>query len=350
MSDNVEIDAIIAELDAARNAQQADEVLALANARLEEGDLLNPANDNARYYYELVLSNDPQNTAARQGLSVIANKLVLQARSEIDNNNFDSARGLLNDARAVDPENAEVTAATGALVNAQDALVEQQRRQAEAERLAELERQAAEARAEAERQAAADRAAAEARAEAERQAAAERAAAEAAAAEAATDSVVDDDAAVATNANASEAAEAGDAGRNAPPATQRNEAMAPAASQQLTASIAAGAPSQIEAAQQNATPSGPAQAAFSTLNRIKYVAPKYPRSAERRNLSGWVEIAFTVTTDGTAKDVEVRNSEPGDTFDNAAIKAVEKWQFEPVYENGVLVEKRTGVRMMFALE
>ena len=31
-------------------------------------------------------------------------------------------------------------------------------------------------------------------------------------------------------------------------------------------------------------------------------------------------------------------------------RAVEKWEFEPVIENGTAVEKRAGVRMMFALE
>ncbi len=50
------------------------------------------------------------------------------------------------------------------------------------------------------------------------------------------------------------------------------------------------------------------------------------------------------------KDVDVRTSEPGETFDSAAIKAVEKWEFEPVVERGVIVEKRAGVRLMFALE
>ena len=80
------------------------------------------------------------------------------------------------------------------------------------------------------------------------------------------------------------------------------------------------------------------------------MAPKYPRSAERRNLSGWVDIVFTVSREGTVKDIEIRDSKPGDTFVNAAIRAVERWEFEPVTENGVVVETRTGVRMMFALE
>jgi protein TonB len=88
----------------------------------------------------------------------------------------------------------------------------------------------------------------------------------------------------------------------------------------------------------------------SSLTRTRYVAPKYPRSAQRRNQSGWVDIVFTVTTDGTVRDIVVRNSEPGDTFVSAATKAVEKWEFEPVVENGSVIEKRAGIRLMFALE
>ena len=88
----------------------------------------------------------------------------------------------------------------------------------------------------------------------------------------------------------------------------------------------------------------------STLTRTRYVAPKYPRAAERRNQSGWVDIVFTVDVDGTTKNIEVRDSEPGTTFVNAAVKAVEKWEFMPVFENGIVVEERAGVRMMFAIE
>jgi TonB family protein len=90
--------------------------------------------------------------------------------------------------------------------------------------------------------------------------------------------------------------------------------------------------------------------AVSSLKRIRYVAPKYPRSAERRSQSGWVDLVFTVNVDGSVKNIEVRDSEPGDLFVNAAVKAVEKWEFEPVVANGVVIEKRAGVRMMFAIE
>ena len=90
--------------------------------------------------------------------------------------------------------------------------------------------------------------------------------------------------------------------------------------------------------------------AASSLNRTKYVAPKYPRAAQRRGLTGWVEVQFTVDVDGTVRNVSVVNSEPGLTFVNAAVKAVEAWEFEPVIENGVAIEKLAAVRMMFAVE
>ena len=61
-------------------------------------------------------------------------------------------------------------------------------------------------------------------------------------------------------------------------------------------------------------------------------------------------MIFIVATDGSVRNIEIRGSEPGQTFVNAAVRAVEKWRFEPILENGRAVEKRAGVRMMFALE
>jgi TonB family protein len=49
-------------------------------------------------------------------------------------------------------------------------------------------------------------------------------------------------------------------------------------------------------------------------------------------------------------DVAVLRAEQGKTFNRAAIRAVERWRFEPVIENGVAVEKRTVVRLLFDLE
>ena len=305
VADTTEIDVVAAELIAARSEQQVDDVLAKATARLDSGDLLSPSNDNARYYYQLVLANDAGNTSARQGLSVIAGKLAFQARTEIDNGDLSLASDTLANARALDPSNSEVAATAEALASKRAEIAEQ-------ERINEANRQAlAEQQAAAERQAEADRlAAAEQQAEAERLAQ-DQSAAATIAASAATMAVISD-------------AADGASVESTAVATPLREPAQAAINQQPTS--------------------------ISSLNRTKYAAPKYPRSAQRRNLSGWVDVVFTVTTDGTVTDINVRNSEPGETFVNAAVKAVEKWEFEPVVEDGFVVEKRAGVRLMFALE
>ena len=311
VADTSEIDVVAAELATARSVQQVDDVLNKAAARMDAGDLISPANNNARYFYELVLSNDPENLAAQQGLSVVAGKLAFQARTEMDNGNLQAAEDILANARALDPENVEVGATITALAGVHAAIAQQQRRAA-ANRKA-----AAERRANEERQAALEK-----QAELERQAEAERRAAESQAAEA--DNAVEESTtvAVATVAAAAKDESADNSGKAVEPELA--------------------APTEATTSQ---TP-----VAISTLTRTKYVAPKYPRAAQRRNQSGWVDVVFIVTSEGLVRDIGIRNSEPGDTFVNSATKAVEKWEFEPVIENGVAVEKFVGVRMMFAVE
>ena len=364
VTDKSEIVAVADELNAALSDQRVDEVIAEANARLDEGRLIAPSNDNARYYYELALSIDPGNAAARQGLTVIAGKLVLEARQQIDAGELDAAGRKLADARRVDPSSSEVAATEAVLQSARDRREEDIR--AAANKAA--QEQAAAQRAAAER-AAAEQAAAE-QAEAERiaaaAAAAERAAAERAAAERRTAELAT---ALRTGATPSSAgaAPAAAAAASQPPAQEpvRREPpvaqpvqSAPATDRQSFAvagsgdTVETGTPVRSTPPPQQAavTPQEPDPVAASSLNRTKYVPPRYPRSAERREISGWVDVIFTVDIDGKVTDISVRDSNPGETFVGAAINAVEKWEFEPVIENGVAIQKRAAVRMMFAIE
>jgi protein TonB len=325
LADTSEIDTVLGELRNARSAQQVDDVLAKAAARLDSGALLRPSNDNARYFYELVLSNDPGNTIARQGLNVIAAKLAFQARGDIDNGRLDAAEKVLADAQQLDSTNTEVAAAITALATARTAAAEQQRRAAAERDAVEQRRVAAEKQAAADRQADADRKAA---------------AAVAVAAGAKTENTVS-----ASNTIDKKTTDAG-----VKPATESVDRSA-------DAELASAPNTQVGASSEPTKSKEPSTApgieiptAVSSLTRTKYVAPKYPRTAQRRNLSGWVDVVFTVAIDGTVTSVEVRDSEPDQTFVNAAISAVEKWEFEPVIENGVVIEKKAGVRMMFALE
>ena len=320
IADTTEIDAVDDELSAALASQRIDEVLAQANQRLDEGRLISPSNDNARYYFELALSNDPGNTAARQGLVVVASKLVLQARQQVDQGNFDEAEALLTDARRLDPSSSDLAASTAALSDA---------RQRRADEI-----QAARDRAAAER-AAAERAAAE-------QAAAERRAAEQAAAEQA---VAQEPASQSSQPEPSVNEPAAQSDVVEPPAAEPSPPEQTAVDETV-----AGAGEAAE----NTTPAASAAASdpvsVSSLKRTKYVAPKYPRAAQRRGVSGWVDVIFTVDIDGSVADVSIRDATPGETFVSAAINAVEKWEFEPVVEDGVAVQKRAAVRMMFAIE
>jgi len=280
VSGNAEIDTVDDELRRQLGEQHVDDILLKGNARLADGKLTAPSNDNARYYFELVLSKDPDNSAARQGVNVIASKLVLQARAEIDDGQFEAAEILLADARRLDPTSSGLAASTAALDAALENLGGDQSEaafQATAERSDEQE------------------------------------------------PVADDEESTTVELTAAIAAIETTAEDFGPPVSASGSVTTESKGQLNPVSIR-------------------------SMTRTKYVAPKYPRAAQRRSISGWVDVEFTVGTDGTVKDVAIRGSDPGVTFVNAAVNAVEDWEFEPNLEDGLAVEKRAAVRMMFALE
>jgi TonB family protein len=102
----------------------------------------------------------------------------------------------------------------------------------------------------------------------------------------------------------------------------------------------------IAARDQNSQLSNVVSAA--SLKRVRMVSPAYPDAARKRGIEGWVELAFTVQTNGTVDQVEVRNASPADVFDDAAIRAVRQWRFEPVEKNGERIEQRAMVRLKFS--
>lgn len=83
------------------------------------------------------------------------------------------------------------------------------------------------------------------------------------------------------------------------------------------------------------------------LKRTRMINPVYPEAARKRGIEGWVELAFTVMPNGSVEDVEVRNSSPADVFDDAAVRAIRGWRFEPVERNGQRISQRAMVRLRF---
>ena len=76
-------------------------------------------------------------------------------------------------------------------------------------------------------------------------------------------------------------------------------------------------------------------------------APQYPREAILNGISGWVDVEFTVNTDGSVSDVNVVQAQPVMVFNKSALRAVANWRFTPYTVNGVPETKRIRMRVDF---
>ena len=87
----------------------------------------------------------------------------------------------------------------------------------------------------------------------------------------------------------------------------------------------------------------------SALKISQYVAPTFPQRATDRNLEGWVDIEFTVGTDGKTRNIVVTDASHETMFRREATEAVEKWQFEPRIFMGRAIEQTSFTRIRFVL-
>ncbi len=78
-------------------------------------------------------------------------------------------------------------------------------------------------------------------------------------------------------------------------------------------------------------------------------APDYPPRAAARGLEGWVQIQFAVTATGTVRDPVVVAAEPRGIFEDAALKAIARWRYNPRIDGGVAVE-RVGLQTVIRFE
>jgi protein TonB len=80
------------------------------------------------------------------------------------------------------------------------------------------------------------------------------------------------------------------------------------------------------------------------------INPDYPPRALSRGIQGWVIVQFTISATGTVKDPKVVDSS-NSIFNDAALKAIARWRYNPKVEEGVAVE-RVGVqtKLVFQLE
>ncbi|HEX5133504.1 MAG TPA: energy transducer TonB [Candidatus Krumholzibacteria bacterium] len=73
--------------------------------------------------------------------------------------------------------------------------------------------------------------------------------------------------------------------------------------------------------------------------------PVYPFKAREQGVEGVVQVKILVSADGSVGDVQIMDARPPDTFNDAVLKAVPHWRFEP----GVIGGKRVTSWVVTAL-
>lgn len=79
------------------------------------------------------------------------------------------------------------------------------------------------------------------------------------------------------------------------------------------------------------------------------VDPDYPPRALMSETEGWVQVQFAITPTGTVKNAQVVAAEPRGVFDDAALKAIARWRYNPKIESGVPVE-RVGLQTIIRFQ
>jgi len=77
----------------------------------------------------------------------------------------------------------------------------------------------------------------------------------------------------------------------------------------------------------------------SALPQVR-IEPDYPQIAKARGIEGWITFRFTVTREGRVTDVEIVDADPPRVWDQATLRAVSNWRYQPKLEDGVPVEQQ----------
>jgi protein TonB len=129
---------------------------------------------------------------------------------------------------------------------------------------------------------------------------------------------------------------------SAPPPAAAATVITPAAPTSPSPSTAPAAATSAPAAEP-----APTWVPESNLMRVLFVPPAYPDEALTRNISGWVDLEFTVTAEGKVADITVLAAEPSGMFDRAARTALARSRYRPVTRDGIAVAQRARIRVRF---
>jgi protein TonB len=123
---------------------------------------------------------------------------------------------------------------------------------------------------------------------------------------------------------------------------------------QAPAAPAFRAPPPPAAAPVATTPAAPVPAPLATADSaprlLSSPAPRYPRDAQRRGLSGTVLLRIHVGADGEPQSVDLVQGSGARELDRAAVEAVRRWRFAPATRGGQPVEGSVQVPITFNLK
>jgi TonB family protein len=86
-----------------------------------------------------------------------------------------------------------------------------------------------------------------------------------------------------------------------------------------------------------------------SLTRVKAIELDYPADALRRNLEGWVDVAYVVTAEGKVTTVKVLDSSPKGVFEAAATRALQRMRYKPATPGGKPGAVSTKLRISFRM-
>jgi len=307
-----------ADLGRRQDDARVQRLAGLAEERIHDGKLIDPADDSAKYYVRQLASGYPSNPSTQRAERDLGNAYLRKARDAALARNGAESDRWLNEARAVGLSAADISTFQHDIAGAQAKAAH-----AEGERFAQLARERVrDGRL--------------------------------------TDPAQDSAAYYLSQLQAADPENAALAPLSRDLSARlldRARAAAQAgksADQDLGAARRFGAdPKDIQAVQQLAAPRAGAAAdpaaLAANLKPLKTVPPEYPENALEHGVSGSVLLSFTVDANGATSDVQVLQSTPAGVFDRAAVSAVKRWRYAPVIVNGVAVEVPTRTLVRFEL-
>ena len=77
--------------------------------------------------------------------------------------------------------------------------------------------------------------------------------------------------------------------------------------------------------------------------------PVYPSAARSAGISGTTVVGFIIEADGSVSSAWVEQSSGNSSLDSAAVQSVQNWRFVPARQNGIPVQSRSRVPIIFNL-